>query len=121
LIEEWLRQLKIDCPELQQKIGLETLQAWVGDQLTVGRLQNIFQFRSDDDNGPSQAFDVLQRKSMGVSHIQGPFFHHIAEAQIREAWLEVSGANNPAELRTKIPEELSALADKLRPEHASTE
>ncbi|KAJ7756110.1 hypothetical protein B0H14DRAFT_2158456, partial [Mycena olivaceomarginata] len=36
-------------------------------------------------------------------------------------WLEVSGAKNLAELRAKTPGELTALADKLRREHASTE
>jgi hypothetical protein len=76
----------------------------------------------------SQAFDVLTRKGLGVTHIQGPFYHnidealhHIAEAQIREEWLEVSRTKSLAELRTKTPEELVALADKLRREHASTE
>ncbi|KAJ7621616.1 hypothetical protein DFH06DRAFT_1233093 [Mycena polygramma] len=164
LIDEWLRQLKMDAPEVQQKIGTERLQAWVGDQLTVDRLRNIFQFRSEDSNsfdrldwmlippgwlhimmcfanslhkqhlgtskgrGLSQAFDVLQRKGLGVTHIQGPFYHninealhHVADAQIREAWLEVSGTRNLAELRAKTPEQLIVLADTLRREHASTE
>ncbi|KAJ7681420.1 hypothetical protein B0H17DRAFT_1230726 [Mycena rosella] len=123
--------LKMDSPELQRKIRLEMLQAWVGDQLTIDCLRHIFQFRSEDDNsfdrldwmlmpaawlhilmcfansshkqhlgtskgrGLSQACDVLQRKGLGVSHIQGPFYHHIdealhhiGEAQIREEWLQ---------------------------------
>ncbi|KAJ6601733.1 hypothetical protein DFH09DRAFT_969288 [Mycena vulgaris] len=164
LIDEWLHQLKMDSPELQRQIGLEQLQAWVGDQLTIDRLRNIFQFRSEDNNsfdrldwmvtpagwlhilmcfanslhkqhlgtskgrGLSQAFDILQRKGLGVSHIQGPFYHHIdealhhiAEAQIREEWLEVSGTKSLADLRKRTPEQLIALTDKLRREHASTE
>ncbi|KAJ7272390.1 hypothetical protein C8J57DRAFT_1599607 [Mycena rebaudengoi] len=163
LIDEWLHQLQLDSPELKQKIGTETLQAWVGDQLTVDRLRNIFQFRSEDENsfdrldwmltpagwlhimmcfanslhkqhlgtskgrGLSAAFDVLRRKGLGVSHIQGPFYHnidealhHIAEAHIREQWLEASGTKTLSELRNKSPEELIELAIKVRKEHAST-
>ncbi|KAJ7092200.1 hypothetical protein C8R44DRAFT_580546, partial [Mycena epipterygia] len=129
LIEEWHHQLKMDSQEFQRKLALEMLQAWVGDQLTIDHLRNIFQFRAEDDNSYdrldwmltppgwlhimmcfanslhkqnlgtskgralSHAFDILERKGLGVSHIQGPFYHnidealhHIAEAQIREEW-----------------------------------
>ncbi|KAJ7222322.1 hypothetical protein GGX14DRAFT_326506, partial [Mycena pura] len=50
LITEWLRQLKLDGKELQKKIGLERVMAWIGDQLTVDRLRNLFRFRAEDDN-----------------------------------------------------------------------
>ncbi|KAJ7272232.1 hypothetical protein C8J57DRAFT_1435196 [Mycena rebaudengoi] len=163
LVDEWLRQLKLDSPEVQKKLGTETVQAWVGDQLTVDRLRNIFHFRAEDDNsfdrldwmlnppgwlhimmcfanslhkqhlgtskgrGLSAAFDVLQRKGLGVSHIQGPFYHHIdealhhiLEAHIREEWLETTGVKELSELRTKTPAELVALAAKVRKEHGSS-
>ncbi|KAK6980827.1 hypothetical protein R3P38DRAFT_3334136 [Favolaschia claudopus] len=32
------------------KLGLEQVMAWVGDQLTVDRLRNLFRFRAEDDN-----------------------------------------------------------------------
>ncbi|KAJ7619938.1 hypothetical protein DFH06DRAFT_69197 [Mycena polygramma] len=50
LIREWLHQLGLDSPEQQKKIGLEQVMAWVGDQLTVDRLRNLFRFRAEDDN-----------------------------------------------------------------------
>lgn len=50
LIKEWLSQLKLDSPEIQPKLGLERLIAWVGDQLTVDRLRNLFKFRAEDLN-----------------------------------------------------------------------
>jgi hypothetical protein len=38
LIIEWLRQLGLDVPEAQQKLGLEQVMVWVGDRLTVSLL-----------------------------------------------------------------------------------
>jgi hypothetical protein len=55
LIKEWLSQLKLNSPEMQQKLGMERLIAWVGDQLTVDRLRNLFKFRAEDLN----SFDRL--------------------------------------------------------------
>ncbi|KIL55562.1 hypothetical protein M378DRAFT_113742 [Amanita muscaria Koide BX008] len=55
LIKEWLSQLKLDSPDMQKKLGLERLIAWVGDQLTVDRLRNLFKFRAEDLN----SFDRL--------------------------------------------------------------
>ncbi|KAF8177824.1 hypothetical protein K438DRAFT_1605927 [Mycena galopus ATCC 62051] len=50
LIEEWLRQLGLNSLEWQKKIALKKIMAWVGDQLTVDRLRNLFRFRGEDDN-----------------------------------------------------------------------
>ncbi|KAJ7260768.1 hypothetical protein C8J57DRAFT_1072247 [Mycena rebaudengoi] len=50
LILKWLQQLRFNTPELQKIVGLERLMAWVGDQLTVDRLRNLFRFRAEDDN-----------------------------------------------------------------------
>ncbi|KAJ7782371.1 hypothetical protein DFH07DRAFT_864871 [Mycena maculata] len=154
LIEEWLKQLGRDSPEWQKKIALELVMAWVGDQLTVDRLRNLFRFRAEDDNsferldwlvippgwlhiqmafansihkqhlgtrkgrGLSAAFDILGRK--------GPFFHDlsealhfIAEAQVREVWLQVGGVKTLADLRTRTPEDLHRLAEKIFSRHAS--
>jgi hypothetical protein len=44
LIKEWLHQLSLDAKEKQKMLGLEEVIAWVGDQLTIDRLQNLFKF-----------------------------------------------------------------------------
>ncbi|KAJ7878080.1 hypothetical protein B0H13DRAFT_2545808 [Mycena leptocephala] len=164
LIREWLRQLALDSPEHQKKLSYEEVMAWVGDQLTVDRLRNLFRFRAEDDNGferldwlvvppgwlhiqmafdnsihkqhlgtskgrgLSAAFDILGRKGLQSSQTEGPFFHDlsetlhiIAEAQIREVWLEVGKATNLAELRKKTPEELHTIASTIISYHASSE
>ncbi|KAJ7745180.1 hypothetical protein DFH07DRAFT_749051 [Mycena maculata] len=163
LIIEWLRQLKLGGKKLQKKIGLERVMAWVGDQLTVDRLRNLFRFRAEDDNsferldwlvvppgflhismafansihkqhlgtskgrGLSAAFDQLKRKGLQSSKTEGPFFHDlnetlhiVADAQIRELWMEVSGAKSLEELREKSPEYLRAIAEKIVSGHASS-
>ncbi|KAM6496624.1 hypothetical protein JOM56_007097 [Amanita muscaria] len=50
LINEWLHQLNLDSPEMKKKLGLEKLVTWVGDQLTVDRLRNLFKFWTEDLN-----------------------------------------------------------------------
>ncbi|KAJ7670870.1 hypothetical protein DFH06DRAFT_1370098 [Mycena polygramma] len=163
LIIEWLKQLKLGGKQLQKKIGLERVIAWVGDQLTVDRLRNLFKFRAEDDNsferldwlivppgflhismafansihkqhlgtskgrGLLAAFDLLGRKGLQSSKTEGPFFHDlnetlhiIADAQIRELWLQVSGAQKLADLRNKSPEQLHELAQKILSGHASS-
>lgn len=164
LIDHWLHQLSRDTPEWQRKLAEEALMAWVGDQLTMDRLRNLFRFRAEDGNsferldwmvlspgwlhiqmafansihkqhlgtakgrGLSAAFDVLERKGLQSSHTQGPFFHDlseclhiIADAQLREVWLEAGKVKSLADLRTKTPEELHALAEQIISHHASSE
>ena len=50
LIKEWLRQLRVEGAEIQQKIGLEQVIVWAGDQLTIDRLWNLFKFCAEDLN-----------------------------------------------------------------------
>jgi hypothetical protein len=164
LIKEWFRQLDMDGLKTQEKIGLKKVIAWVGDQLTVDRLRNLFKFRAEDLNsfdrldwmllpfgwlhcemayensfhkqyfgtsngtGLKQAFDVLERKGLSTTSIKGTFHYnlrealfHIAEAHLHVEWLNVSGANNLAELRDRTPEELKALAETIVQHHASSE
>ncbi|KAJ7812306.1 hypothetical protein B0H14DRAFT_3090506 [Mycena olivaceomarginata] len=144
LIIEWLRQLKLGGIESQKKIGLDQVMVWVGDQLTVDRLRNLFKFRAEDDN----SFERLDRLVIppGFLHIsmafansihkqhlrtskgrEGPFFHDlnetlhiIADAQIRELWLQVSGTTKLDELRKRSPTELQKIAEKIVAEHASS-
>ncbi|KAJ7868006.1 hypothetical protein B0H13DRAFT_2253848 [Mycena leptocephala] len=150
--------------DIKKKLSYEEVMAWVGDQLTVDRLRNLFRFRAENDNGferldwlvvppgwlhiqmafansihkqhlgtskgrgLSAAFDILGRKGLQSSQTEGPFFHDlsetlhiIAEAQIRELWLEVGKTTNLAELRKKTPEELHTIASTIISYHASSE
>ncbi|KAJ7452631.1 hypothetical protein FB451DRAFT_1374076 [Mycena latifolia] len=50
IILEWLKQLHYHLPDAQKRLGLEQLMAWVGDQLTIDRLRNLYRFRAEDDN-----------------------------------------------------------------------
>ncbi|KAJ6448999.1 hypothetical protein C8R45DRAFT_849982 [Mycena sanguinolenta] len=163
LIFEWLRQLKVGGKDFHKKIGLERVLAWIGDQLTVDRLRNLFKFHAEDDNsferldwlvvppgflhismafansihkqhlgtskgrGLLAAFDLLGRKGLHSSKTEGPFFHDlnetlhiVADAQIRELWLQVSSAKTLAELRAQSPDKLKKLAEKIVAEHASS-
>ncbi|KAJ7835646.1 hypothetical protein B0H14DRAFT_3109937 [Mycena olivaceomarginata] len=163
LIIEWLKQLDYSAPDAQKKLGLEQVMAWIGDQLTVDRLRNLFRFRAEDDNsferldwllfppgwlhiqmafanslhkqhlgiakgrGLSDAFDILKRKGLQTAQTQGTFFHDlnetlhiIADAQIRELWLQVGKTNNLADLRKKTPNDLYKLAEQIFSGHASS-
>lgn len=78
--------------------------------------------------GLSQAFELLNKKGLGTTATQGPFYHdlnellyHVAEAHLREDWLVVSGAKSLEELRVKSPEELVSLANRIVDERASSE
>ncbi|RDB26990.1 hypothetical protein Hypma_005135 [Hypsizygus marmoreus] len=164
LIQEWLRQLGLNTPENVQKLSLEQLIAWIGDQLTIDRLRKLFKFRAEDLNsydrldwvvlvfgwlhlmmafantlhkqymgtahgrGLSQAFDLLTKKGLGTSSIQGPFYHdlneilyHKAAAHLREDWCFVAGIQHIHELRDKTPTELLDLAEVILQKHASNE
>jgi hypothetical protein len=163
LIKEWLHQLHLDTDDMQVKLGLEKVLAWVGDQLTVDRLRNLFKFRAEDANafdrldwmilvfgwlhlmmayastlhkqylgtskgrGLSQAFDITNKKGLGVTSIKGPFHHdlnealyHVAEAHIWEDWLIVGQVDNLKELQGKTPEQLVALASAIVETRASS-
>jgi hypothetical protein len=50
LIDEWLQQLGLNSPEMKQRLGMDTLLAWCGDQLTISRLRNLMRFRGEDLN-----------------------------------------------------------------------
>lgn len=78
--------------------------------------------------GLSQAFDLMERKGLGVVSTKGPFHHnleealyHVAEAHLRVDWLLVSGVESLNDLRNKSPQELADLASKIVRDHASSE
>jgi hypothetical protein len=78
--------------------------------------------------GLRQAFDVLKRKGLISQSTKGPFWHnldealhHISEAHFRAAWLDVGNVKNLGDLKTKSPQALKDLAEKLIQDHASRE
>ncbi|KAF8989445.1 hypothetical protein BDQ17DRAFT_1256868 [Cyathus striatus] len=78
--------------------------------------------------GLQQAFDLLNRKGLNKVMTQGPFhhnldeaLHHIAQAHIREDWIQITGVQDVSELRTRTGDELMTLASKLVEDHASSE
>lgn len=51
LLDEWLRQLKLDSKADQMKLATDQIIPFVGDKLTVSRLRGLQHFRSQDHNG----------------------------------------------------------------------
>ncbi|KAJ7849914.1 hypothetical protein B0H13DRAFT_1905974 [Mycena leptocephala] len=49
-MHEWLRQLHLDTEDEQRRTALERIIAWLGDQLTVGRLRGLWKYRHEDYN-----------------------------------------------------------------------
>ncbi|TDL30201.1 hypothetical protein BD410DRAFT_709862 [Rickenella mellea] len=79
-------------------------------------------------HGLRQAFEVLKRKGLNTTSTKGPFHHHleeaifhVGEAHFRSCWLEEAGVDNIKALRSKAPEELRSLAERIIRFHASTE
>ena len=77
--------------------------------------------------GLSHAFDLLNKKGLGVTSVKGPFHHdlseviyHSAEAHIREEWLVHSKVQSLDQLRLRSPEELVTLADLIVQERVSS-
>ncbi len=77
--------------------------------------------------GLVHAFEVLGRKGLHTTSTQGTFHHtfeealdHTFRAHIRALWCCVGNVKSLADLRSHTPEELCALATKIRDSHAST-
>ncbi|KAK7007604.1 hypothetical protein R3P38DRAFT_2644943 [Favolaschia claudopus] len=83
LIIEWLKQLGYSDDHAQKKLGLEQVMAWVGDQLTVDRLRNLFRFRAEDDNS-FERLDWLLFPP-GWLHIQMAFANSIHKQHLGTA------------------------------------
>jgi hypothetical protein len=49
-MHEWLRQLHLATEDEQRRTALERIIAWLGDQLTVGRLRGLWKYRHEDYN-----------------------------------------------------------------------
>jgi len=77
--------------------------------------------------GFSHAFDILQRKGLHSTSIQGTFHHTFEEAlfvvgvaRFRDLWKEVAGVGDLKELQRKKPAELYNLAVEIWESYAST-
>src|SRR6266481_874271 len=46
VLKEWWRQLEVNTPEKQKKMGKDDLIVWAGDQLTVSRIGGLHRFRT---------------------------------------------------------------------------
>ncbi|KAJ7923527.1 hypothetical protein B0H13DRAFT_1864904 [Mycena leptocephala] len=112
LIIEWLKQLDYSAPDAQKKLGLEQ-----PPKQHLGTAKG---------RGLSAAFDILKRRGLQIAQTQGTFFHDlnetlhiIAEAQIRELWLQVGKTKNLVDLQ-KTPNDLYKLAEQIFSDHASS-
>ncbi|KAJ6449356.1 hypothetical protein C8R45DRAFT_1065481 [Mycena sanguinolenta] len=113
-----------DTPELREKIGLQEVMTWVGDQLTddnsferldwlvMAFANSLHKQHLGTGNwrGLSAAFDT--------SHTEGVFFHDL-KAQVRELWLQVGKVESLAALRKLEPQALVTMAEKIVAHHAS--
>jgi hypothetical protein len=77
--------------------------------------------------GLVHAFDLLKRKGLQSPTVEGTFHHHlkegllhISEARFRDLWCVIGKVNKLADLRSRTPEQLYALAIKIVDDHAST-
>jgi hypothetical protein len=77
--------------------------------------------------GLIHAFDLLKRKGLQSPTVEGTFHHHlkegllhISEARFRDLWCVIGKVDKLADLRSRTPEQLYALAIKIVDDHAST-
>ncbi len=85
-------------------------------------------FGSASGRGLRQAFALLHRKGLQTVQIKGTFYHHlhegilhVSEARLRTCWRKVGGVQELKDLRSRSPDELKTLAEKLLDEFASND
>ncbi len=68
VLQALFRQLRMDSPKAQERIGRERLIPWVGDQLTISRLRGLQKFHCEDLN----AFERMEWliKVIGFMHCE---------------------------------------------------
>ncbi|KAF9492602.1 hypothetical protein BDN71DRAFT_1483751 [Pleurotus eryngii] len=71
-------------------------------------------------DGLRHAFDLLEHKKLVTQSMKGPFWHHldealhhISEAHFRACWLKLGSVQSLAELTSKSPMQLQALATQI--------
>jgi hypothetical protein len=77
-------------------------------------------------HGLVHAFDLLQRKGLHVTSVQGTFhhniqeaLHHVSSARFRDLWCVVGNVKSIESLREKTPEDLYQLAMEIVDRYAS--
>ena len=75
VLREWWHQLKLNTMDKQKQTGEEKVIVWVGDQLTVSRLQGLQKFRCNDLN----SFEclVFLKEVFRWFHLQIAFEHSL--------------------------------------------
>ncbi|KAJ7930381.1 hypothetical protein B0H13DRAFT_2228277 [Mycena leptocephala] len=130
------KQLLLDTKDEQERPALHRVIAWIRDQLTIERLRGLWKYRHEDHNSFDR-LDYMQYlgTSAGIGGLRqafdstkGPFWHNldealldISEAHFRAAWLDIGNIKNPGDLKSKSPQVLKDLAEKLIQDHASRE
>jgi hypothetical protein len=75
VLKEWFRQLDLDSPAEQKRIGEESLIVWAGDQLTVSRIRGLKKFRCEDLNSYERMEHI--RETIGWFHAQIALEHSL--------------------------------------------
>lgn len=71
IIDEWMKQLGLDCPDEIRRTGLERVIVWVGDQLTISRLRGLSWFCAEDFNSYDRMDWIVP--TFGWFHLQMAF------------------------------------------------
>ncbi len=101
---------------------------WFHAQITeIHSLHNQF-YGTSAGVGLKHDFDLLKRKGLSSPATQGNFHQNlsgalkiVAEARFRDLWCIVGGVDSLDELRSRTPEQLQLIAEKILVEYASTE
>ncbi|KXN83941.1 hypothetical protein AN958_00792 [Leucoagaricus sp. SymC.cos] len=101
---------------------------WLHLQMAFAKSLHKQYLGTNHGRGLRQSFNLLNKKGLIETSTKGPFHHnlnealyHIAEAHILEDWLHVAEVETLEDLRSRTPEDLKILAEKLVETRASTE
>lgn len=75
VLSKWWHQLNLDTIDKQKQTGEDKVIVWVGDQLTVSRLQGLQRFRCNDLNSFKHL--VFLKEVFGWFHLQIAFEHSL--------------------------------------------
>ncbi|TFK90447.1 hypothetical protein K466DRAFT_484717 [Polyporus arcularius HHB13444] len=100
---------------------------WLHFQMALAKSIHKQYFGTDAGKGLKHAFTILCRKGLDRRVTQGPFhdnlehaLYDILEAHLRDCWIKATGVSDLKELRDRSPEELTAFADQILREYASS-
>ena len=119
------------CQELNSHDRLDfavPIFGWFHFEMALAKSLHKQYFGTNAGMGLKHAFTVLDRKGLDKRVTQGPFhdnleraLYAILEAHLRLCWATVSGVSKLEELRSRTPEELCVLAERIIVEHGSTD